>query len=144
MLFTLKRRFLQKDKTISYLLADGNYLGIVLEDVNRDANADGDLSDEGEAKVYGQTAIPFGRYEIKRTYSPKFKKILPELLNVPGFTGIRVHPGNTIEHTLGCLLPGTYYSDGKVVESTAVFLKFDGLLQAAEEAGERSYIDIIP
>lgn len=144
MVFTLKRRFLLKNKTLSFLLAEDQYLGIVLEDVNRDANADGDLLDAGETKVYGQTAIPFGRYEIKRTHSPKFKKVLPELLNVPGFTGIRVHPGNTIEDTLGCLLPGTYYSGGKVVESTPVFLKFDGLLQAAEEAGERSYIDIIP
>lgn len=144
MLFTLKRRFLLENKTIGYLSAEGQYLGILLEDQNRDANADGDLLDAGETKVYGKTAIPFGRYEIKRTYSPKFKKTLPELLNVPGFTGIRVHPGNTIEDTLGCLLPGTYYLGGKVMESTPVFLKFDGLLQAAEEAGERSYIDIIP
>ncbi|MGL4440598.1 MAG: DUF5675 family protein, partial [Bosea sp. (in: a-proteobacteria)] len=57
-------------------------------------------------KVAAETAIPAGRYEIVITQSKRFQKPLPLLLNVPGFSGIRIHAGNNREHTEGCLLPG--------------------------------------
>lgn len=57
-------------------------------------------------KVYGKTAIPAGRYRITVTPSLKFGRILPAVCNVPGFEGIRIHPGNTSADTEGCLLPG--------------------------------------
>lgn len=60
-----------------------------------------------EKKVYGDTCIPEGTYEIVITYSNRFKRELPLLLNVPGFEGIRMHGGTTKEHTLGCVLLGT-------------------------------------
>lgn len=57
-------------------------------------------------KKLGETAIPSGRYRVEVTYSPKFKRWLPVLHDVPGFTGIRIHAGNTSADTDGCILVG--------------------------------------
>lgn len=77
-----------------------------LEDAVRDYNKDGDLLDYKEEKVYGETAIPFGSYEGQITYSPAFEQRLPLIKNVPHFTGIRIHAGNTKADTKGCPLVG--------------------------------------
>lgn len=68
-------------------------------------------------KIAGKTAIPYGRYEIKWSYSPKFGVYLPELLNVPHFLGIRIHSGNFVTDTEGCLLAGLK-SVGKTVQDS--------------------------
>ena len=57
-------------------------------------------------KVYGETAIPAGRYKLILSMSNRFKKIMPEVVAVPGFAGIRIHAGNTAKDTEGCLLLG--------------------------------------
>lgn len=93
-----------KNSTMGEMLIDGKHFCWTLEDYDRDLNHDGDLNDKGEEKVYGETAIPSGTYEVKLTYSPKFKRVLPEVLDVPGFSGIRIHGGNTKADTLGCIL----------------------------------------
>ena len=48
--------------------------------------------------------IPAGTYPLKRTYSYKFKKLLPILENVPEREGIRIHRGTKPEHSQGCIL----------------------------------------
>lgn len=83
--------------TIGELLINDKYQCDILEDKVR-------LNE----KVYGKTAIPAGTYEIKMTYSPKFKCVMPLLLNVPGFEGIRIHSGNSSKDTLGCLITGKW------------------------------------
>lgn len=55
-------------------------------------------------KVYGETAIPSGKYKVIVSYSPKFKKLLPEILNVPMFSGIRMHGGNSSINSSGCVI----------------------------------------
>ena len=59
-----------------------------------------------KGKVPGKTAIPAGRYEIRDTYSPRFKRNMLEVVGVTGFQGIRIHSGNTADDTEGCLIPG--------------------------------------
>ena len=105
MKLTLKRIALRSTYTIGRLYIDGNYFCDTLEDTVRDLNKNGKF-DNGEKKVYAKTAIPYGTYEIKWTYSPRFKKYTPQLMNVPSFEGIRIHVGNTSSDTEGCLILG--------------------------------------
>jgi hypothetical protein len=59
-----------------------------------------------QIKVYGETAIPYGFYEVIIDFSTRFKRLMPHVLNVPGSEGIRIHGGARTEHTLGCPLVG--------------------------------------
>ena len=88
------RKFFFDTYTIGKMLIDGIAFCATLEDKIRnlkDLNHDGDFMDEGEGKIYGETAIPCGRYQVITSYSPKFAKRLPELIKVPGFQNIRIH-----------------------------------------------------
>lgn len=69
-------------------------------------------------KIPGKTAIPAGLYNVELTFSPKFKRELPLILNVPYFEGIRIHRGNKDEDTEGCLIPGLNKAKGMVFDST--------------------------
>ena len=107
------RRLYQKEKyTIGPLYVNGKYYCDVLEDPVRDLNQDGDLLDEGEGKIPGNTAIPYGTYDIILSMSPKFGRVLPLLLNVKHFTGIRIHTGTKSD---GCLVIGENTVPGKVI-----------------------------
>lgn len=128
----LKRRFFAPEYTIGTLSIDGVPFCDVIEDVNRDKNHDGDLRDPGEAKVYGQTAIPFGTYKVAITPSARFKRELPLLVNVPEFDGIRIHAGNTNEDTHGCLLVGENKVKGKVINSLATMDRLMPILKKAK------------
>ena len=130
MKLTLKRIALRPTYTIGRLYVDGNYFCDTLEDTVRDLNKNGKF-DNGEKKVYAKTAIPYGTYEIKWTYSPRFKKYTPQMMNVPSFEGIRIHAGNTSADTQGCLLLGENKQVGKVLNSRATINKFYTLIKKA-------------
>lgn len=119
MKLTLKRIALNEKYTIGKLYLDGEYFCDTLEDKVRDYNKDGDLLDKGETKVFGETAIPYGKYKVILGYSPKFKKILPRVQNVPHFEGILIHSGNTAIDSHGCILLGFNKEKGKVLNSKA-------------------------
>lgn len=93
-------------------------------------------------KVPGRTAIPAGTYQIKTTFSPRFSRMLPLLLDVPGFDGVRIHPGNTAEDTEGCILPGAERHPKGVGRSREAFAALWEMIRAAEMAGESVTIDI--
>lgn len=139
--FKLHRRFLGDTYTIGDLYIDEVFFCNVLEDTVRDRNKDGDLKDTGETKVYGQTAIPYGKYKIVITYSQRFKRKLPLLVNVPEFEGIRIHPGNKQVDTHGCLLVGINDVKGEIHQSKIYFEK---LLQMMENSKQTEwYITIV-
>lgn len=139
----LKRIALRETYTIGKLYIDGTYFCDTCEDKVRDLNKDGDLNDAGECKIYGQTAIPYGTYEITmKVQSPKFsqreayswcKGYLPRLLNVPHFEGILIHSGNTAEDSGGCILVGENKVTGRVINSMATLKRLMGLLPKDEK-----------
>lgn len=135
MKLTLKRIALRSTYTIGRLYVDGNYFCDTLEDTVRDLNKNGKF-DNGEKKVYAKTAIPYGTYEIKWTYSPRFKKYTPQLMNVPSFAGIRIHAGNSSTDTEGCLLLGENKKVGMVLNSRATINKFYQLIKEACSKGK--------
>lgn len=113
----LERFYIGSKYTVGRLAVDGMYLCDTLEDVVRDLNHDGDLDDPGEIKIPKYTAIPFGRYRVLITQSPKFKRELPEILDVHNFTSIRIHAGNSIDDSDGCILVGENKIKGHLVRS---------------------------
>lgn len=148
----LKRIALRDAYTIGRLYVDNHYFSDTLEDTVRDINKDGDLNDVGEGKVYGKTAIPYGRYEITmKVQSPKYsqrasyawcKGYLPRLLNVPHFEGILIHSGNDETHSSGCLLVGENKVKGKVINSMATLKRLVPILKYASDTNEKIWITI--
>ena len=117
MRLTLKRIANKKDYCIGKLYINGQYFCDTLEDVDRGLD---DVMTEEEIKSikqYGTTAIPVGIYTVLLTYSPKYKKIMPLINNVKGYSGIRIHSGNTSKDTLGCLLVGKNTVVGRLTDS---------------------------
>ena len=136
----LKRHSFKSTYTIGKLFVNSKYFCDVIEDTVRDLNMDGDLDDSGEGKIYGKTAIPYGRYEVQVTMSTRFKKLLPILIGVKGFEGIRIHNGNTEQDSLGCLIVGENKEVGKVLNSRVTM---DKLMKEFESHKmEKHYITI--
>ena len=121
------------------------FLCSTLEDPVReliDLNDDGDFNDEGEGKVYGQTAIPAGKYQVKMEMSENFNRLMPYLQDVPGFKYVMIHPGNSAEDTKGCILVGENTRPGKLINSRAWSDLLNKKLTEAEERGEENWIEI--
>lgn len=130
----VRRIALKPTYTIGKMYIDGKYFCDTLEDTVRDLNKNGKF-DNGEKKIYGKTAIPYGKYDVKWTYSNKFKKYMPLLMNVPSFEGIRIHSGNTAEDTQGCILVGENKAVGKVLNSRNAVNKLYQLIKSACNKG---------
>lgn len=103
-----KLNYIGYDET-NNIIEQNHFLCNTLEDVVRNLDI--------EEKVSGRTAIPAGKYETKMSFSNKFQRVLPILLHVPHFTGIRIHRGNTHEHTEGCILVGENTKKGMITRS---------------------------
>lgn len=122
----------------------GEHEAFTIEDpVRADPNP---ATPENEAKIPGKTAIPPGTYKIIITNSPRFNnRLLPRLLDVPGYSGVLIHPGNTAEDTAGCILPGTYRQNAeKVTGSKMAFDKLFHRITVALEQGEEVFIEVRP
>lgn len=117
MRLTLRRIANKKDYCIGRLYINGVYFCDTLEDTDRGLDDTMTEEDIKEMKVYGQTAIPTGIYTVLLTYSPKYKKVMPLINNVKGYSGIRIHSGNTAKDTEGCLLVGKNTKVGMVTDS---------------------------
>ena len=116
--------------TMGILFVDGHYFCHTLEDVVR------------ETKIQGVTAIPSGTYAIIIAPSPRFKRMLPHLLNVPNFEGILIHPGNWANDTEGCILVGRDRGKNSVLASRVVFNKLFDRMSDSIQRGEKVSITI--
>lgn len=131
MKLTLKRINKTEKYTEGILYINGERFCSTIEDTDRDLTNEMSIAEIQSKKVYGETAIPKGTYQITLdVVSPKFKDRswatfcegkLPRLLDVPGFEGVLIHVGNEASNSLGCLLVGQKTKDGWVSNSTQTF-----------------------
>ena len=138
----LIRKYRCSNYCIDKLYINNIYFSDVLEDPDRGLQNSMSLEEIQKIKIKGNTCIPYGTYDITITYSPRFKKNLPLLLDVKGFEGIRIHSGNTPQDTEGCLLPGFNKIKGQVVDSRVTTDKLIAQIQQAFNKGEKVTITI--
>lgn len=129
----LKRTKFSSNYTLGELFINGMFFCYTVEDVDRDINKDGDLDDTGETKVYGETAIPKGIYKVILSMSNRFKKLLPEVLDVKGFAGIRIHSGNTALDSHGCIIVGLQKTADGVASSRDAMNKLMNKLDGVKD-----------
>lgn len=137
------KRIAKRDKyTIGRFYINGSYVCDTLEDKDRGLTDSMTEDDIKKIKVYGETAIPTGTYTVIYNYSNKFKKMMPLLVDVKGYAGVRIHSGNTPSDTLGCILLGDNKEVGKVLNSRATCNKVYPVIEKAYKAGEKITITI--
>ncbi len=128
----LVREIFTDNSTIGKLYNGDVFLCYTLEDMTRE---------EG-IKIPGRTSIPYGRYEIAITFSPKYNRKMPILLNVPMFEGIRIHSGNDDGDTEGCILVGLSKGKDMIFESQLAYVKVKELIGAKIAYDEKVFITI--
>lgn len=138
----LKRDTFTETSTTGTLLVDGQFECFILEDKDRGLTDTMPLAEIEAKKVYGKTAIPYGRYEVDWTMSNRFKVFMPILLKVKGYSGIRIHKGNSEIDSLGCLLCGRKRANNVITESTAATNLLYTKIQTAKSRGEKIFITI--
>lgn len=142
----LLKRIAKKNKyTIGRLYADGKYVCDTIEDKDRGLTDKMTVDEIKKKKVYAETAIPYGTYEVTiNVVSPKFSKKtfyynnankgrVPRLLNVRGFDGVLIHGGSDQNSSAGCVIIGENKIVGKVINSQATFIKLYKILQTAKD-----------
>lgn len=134
----LYRDILKPDCTLGKLTVNDQVTFYTVEDVVREIKGKPVI----EWKVHGKTAIPEGRYKVELTYSPHFGKILPLLIDVPGFSGVRVHSGNTAADTEGCLIVGLERTESGVVKSQKAMDVLLTMISDADTDGEEIWITV--
>ena len=125
------RKVFSEKSTIGEFFIGDDFHCYTLEDVVR---SDG-------IKIFGETAIPAGRYEVLVNLSARFKKEMPLLLNVSGFEGVRIHSGNTAQDTLGCILVGKSKGEDRIWDCKGVFDSIVGKIKSATPQ-KRCYLTI--
>jgi len=126
----LKRHTKTELSTIGSIYINNQFICYTLEDTERTT-----------LKLYGKTAIPSGRYEIVLNYSNRFKRIMPLLLKVKNFEGVRIHSGNTTEDTEGCILVGASKGVNRIFGSRSAYQRLFDTLKLASKV-EKIYITI--
>lgn len=127
----LVREDFTEESTIGEMFINDVFQCYTLEDKVRDG-----------VKVPGKTAIPYGHYDIVINFSNRFQKYMPLLIDVPNFSGIRIHPGNTSADTEGCILVGNYRSKNLITESKKAYFNLIKRFQSVEKK-EKITIDIV-
>lgn len=129
----VKRTFPKEEYTIGDMYIDGEKFCNTLEDRVRDLPK--------EKKIYGETAIPYGKYKVQMTFSPRFKRQMPQILDVPMFEGIRIHSANYATQLEGCIALGENKVKGGVINSKKWCEEFEKRLMEAGGVAELRIID---
>lgn len=132
---TLIRDKFTSDFTLGTLSESGVFLGYTCEDTDRHMEV-------GGKKIHGRTAIPRGRYQCVLSKSARFKRVMPEVLNVPGFSGVRIHGGNTHEDTEGCPLLGLERTANGVRSCAAPNAELIRLMESSAKRGEEVWLSV--
>lgn len=135
----ITRNWRKTDYTVGRLYVNGTQLCNSIEDTDRRLFQGQPLSEILKIKVKGKTAIPTGTYRIRVTESPKFKRPLIEVVDVPGFSGIRIHALNSAEESEGCIGPGLNTAPGRVTDSR----KYENILTDMVAKEPEAYITIV-
>ena len=145
----LDRAWCKKGYTISRVFLDGKRFSDGKKYCNSLEDEDSLTSDmsvdevlEVKNKHKGQTAIPRGRYKVTITYSPRFKRDMPLLNAVKGFTGIRLHPLNNADGSEGCIGFGVNDKVGWISNSKYWTDLVTGIMKSAINRGENVYITV--
>ena len=134
--FLLKRDLRREDVTLGRLLCGVEHIGYICEDADRE------LEEFPERKIPGETAIPRGRYHLTTSFSNRFQRVMPLIEDVPGFSGVRIHGGNTAADTEGCPLLGRTRTAEGVVNCKEVNERLLKRIQDEEAAGNRCWITV--
>lgn len=138
----LIRKYYQAKYTIGRLYVNNRFFSDCLEPPSLHLTERSALGTILIAKYKGYRAIPTGRYRILITRSRRFGRWLPLLLNVKGFEGIRIHPGNKPEDTRGCILLGFNRRKGYVLDSTRCVLTLVKMMTEAIAKGEKVFVEV--
>lgn len=149
----LTRKEKASEYTAGCLYVDGTYFCDTIEDCDRGLHAKLTLAEVRRRKVPGRTAIPLGTYDVTLDVkSPKYGNVqwykdlcggyMPRLVDVMGFEGILIHPGNTAEDSEGCILVGRYEGHGCVSNSKRTFESLYKRFAMARDKGEKITIEI--
>lgn len=150
----VERKWKKSTYTIGNLYVNGKFFCNTLEDTDRGLKQTDSLQSIKERKIYGETAIPTGKYNIRMDIiSPKYQSVkwyknlcngkMPRFENVPGYEGVLIHPGNTAFDSYGCLLVGKNSIKGQLTQSRDYFKRLYAELKKAYDAKEKITIEII-
>jgi hypothetical protein len=131
MIVVIDRKWKKDTYTIGRVFIDDVFFANSMEDKDRGLTKDMPLAEIKKRKVYGETAIPAGKYEVRMTYSPKYKRMMPQVMDVPGWTGVRMHSMNEAKDSLGCIGLGKNDKPGWISNSRATCAEFEKRLIAA-------------
>lgn len=133
--FTIVREVFGENFTLGQLLKEGEHFAFTCEDKDRGM-------ENGGTKIPRETAIPRGLYRLTITMSARFSRLMPLVCDVPGFSGIRIHGGNTHRNTEGCPLIGGARTSEGVSKCSAVVAELIKIIAEAEMAGEKCFLEV--
>ena len=150
----VERKWKKETYTIGRLYINEKFFCNTLEDMDRGLKQSDPITTIQKKKVYGETAIPTGKYKIEmNVVSPKYNAVkwyqdlckgkMPRLLDVPCFEGVLIHTGNTPLDTFGCILVGENKAKGKLINSRETFKNLYKQLRTAADNKEEITIEIV-
>lgn len=138
----VERKYYKEKYTIGNMFLEGEWFCNTLEDKDRGLSQTLSLSQNKKLKVYAQTAIPKGTYEVKIHFWAKYRINVPILLKVPAFEGILIHNGVNQNHTAGCILVGLNTIPGQLTSGKKYMTELTSRIQAALNEGKKVMIEV--